>query len=95
MEKFASFLPLHLIAVLVASNGDYRLRYLLKGVRLLHSLCDIASRNNRLEQVCCCLIIFMRNSYWTRGPHAFATCDSYFNFCMKFLVVLNSWGSSC
>lgn len=50
MEKLASSLPLHLIAVLL-SNGGGDLMYFLRGMRLLHSLSDLASRHVRLEQV--------------------------------------------
>lgn len=52
VEKLAGFLPLHLIAVLVSSNKDESLlRYSLCGIRLLHSLCDLAPRHTKLEQV--------------------------------------------
>ncbi|KAK9006103.1 hypothetical protein V6N11_035151 [Hibiscus sabdariffa] len=52
VEKLAGFLPLHLIAVLVSSDRDEALlRYLLCGIRLLHSLCELAPRNTKLEQV--------------------------------------------
>lgn len=52
VEKLAGFLPLHLIAVLVSSDKDEAmLRYLLCGIRLLHSLCDLAHRHAKLEQV--------------------------------------------
>nr|XP_011459788.1 PREDICTED: uncharacterized protein LOC105350094 [Fragaria vesca subsp. vesca] len=52
VEKLASFLPLHLIAVLMSSEQDEALfRYLLCGIRLLHSLCDLAPRNPKLEQI--------------------------------------------
>lgn len=52
MEKFVGFLPLHLMAVLMSVEKDQALfRYLLSGLRLLHSLCDLASRNNKIEQV--------------------------------------------
>jgi hypothetical protein len=52
MEKLAGFLPLHLIAVLMTSDKDEALfRYLLSGIRLLHSLCDLAPRHAKLEQV--------------------------------------------
>ncbi|XP_057985605.1 nodulin homeobox-like [Hevea brasiliensis] len=52
VEKLAGFLPLHLIAVLLASDKDEPLlRYLLCGIRLLHSLCDLASRHTKLEQI--------------------------------------------
>lgn len=52
MEKLAGFLPLHLIAVLMSPDRDESLlRYLLCGIRLLHSLCDLAPRHSKLEQV--------------------------------------------
>lgn len=52
MEKVASFLPLHLIAVLISSDRDEALfRYILRGIRLMHSLCDLAPRHVKLEQV--------------------------------------------
>lgn len=52
MESLAGCLPLHLLAVLVSSNeGEVRLRYLLRGVRLLHSLSELASRHAKLEQI--------------------------------------------
>ncbi|XP_068659203.1 nodulin homeobox isoform X3 [Aristolochia californica] len=52
MEKLAWSLPLHLLAVLVSPGGNItKLKYLLKGIRLLHSMCDLASRYARLEQI--------------------------------------------
>lgn len=52
MEKLAGFLPLHLIAVLMSADRDEALfRYLLSGIRLLYSLCDLAPRHSKLEQV--------------------------------------------
>lgn len=52
MEKLASFLPLNLIAHLLSSEKDESLfRYILGGIRLLHSLCDIAPRHTKLEQI--------------------------------------------
>jgi hypothetical protein len=52
MDKLAAFLPLHLLAVLVSSDRDEELfRYLLRGIRFLHSLCDLASRHAKMEQV--------------------------------------------
>ncbi|GLT57486.1 hypothetical protein SLA2020_304540 [Shorea laevis] len=52
MEKLASCLPLHLIAVLISSDRDEAVfRYLLCGLRLLHSLCDLAPRHAKLEQI--------------------------------------------
>ncbi|KAM7521537.1 hypothetical protein LguiA_011439 [Lonicera macranthoides] len=51
-EKLARYLPLHLIAMLISSERDEAfLRHLLCGFRLLHSLCDLASRQPRLEQI--------------------------------------------
>lgn len=52
MEKVAWQLPLHLLAVLVSSNGvELHLQYLLCGVRLLHTLSDLASQHVKLEQI--------------------------------------------
>ena len=52
VEKLAGLLPLHLIAVLMSSDRDEALlRYLLCGIRLLHSLCELAPRHAKLEQV--------------------------------------------
>ncbi|XWS51727.1 hypothetical protein CRYUN_Cryun11dG0008200 [Craigia yunnanensis] len=52
VEKLAGFLPLHLIAVLLSSDRDEALlRYLLCGIRLLHSLCELAPRHTKLEQI--------------------------------------------
>ncbi|KAM5563872.1 nodulin homeobox [Rosa sericea] len=52
VEKLASSLPLHLIAVLISSDKDEALfRYLTCGIRLLHSLSDLAPRNAKLEQI--------------------------------------------
>ncbi|XP_073148369.1 nodulin homeobox-like [Henckelia pumila] len=43
-EKFARYLPLHLIAVIMAWERDKStFRYLLCGNILLHSICDLAS----------------------------------------------------
>ncbi|XP_030948456.1 nodulin homeobox-like [Quercus lobata] len=52
MEKLAGFLPLHLMAVLMSYDKDETLfRYLLSGIHLLHSLCDLAPRHAKLEQI--------------------------------------------
>ncbi|XXG72328.1 hypothetical protein AAC387_Pa07g1456 [Persea americana] len=52
MERLAWSLPLHLVAVLVSPiEDDMNLKYLLCGIRLLHSLCCLASRHSRLEQI--------------------------------------------
>lgn len=52
MEKLVRLLPLHLTAVLLSSQRDEAsLRYLLSGLRLLYSLCEISSRHPKLEQV--------------------------------------------
>lgn len=50
MEKLAGCLPLHLIAVLMSAERDeVMFRYLLSGLRLLHSLCE--ARHAKLEQI--------------------------------------------
>lgn len=52
MEKLARYLPLHLIAVIMGRERDEALfLYLLSGMRLLHSLCDLAPRHPKFEQV--------------------------------------------
>ncbi|XP_019436230.1 PREDICTED: nodulin homeobox [Lupinus angustifolius] len=52
MEKLVRSLPLHLIAVLISSDRDEAtFRYLLCGIRLLHSFCDLASRNSKVDQI--------------------------------------------
>lgn len=51
-DKLLRYLPLHLTAVLLSSKRDEAsLRYLLSGFRLLYSLCEIASRHPKLEQI--------------------------------------------
>lgn len=53
MEKLAGSLPMHLASVLISSNRDEAMfKYVLCGVRLLHALCDLSSRNSKFEQVC-------------------------------------------
>ena len=60
MEKLAGFLSLHLMAVLMSSDKDETLfRYLLSGIRLLHSLCDLAPRHAKLEQVPILILVFV------------------------------------
>jgi hypothetical protein len=52
MDKLAAFLPLHLLGVLMSSDRDAALfSYMLRGIRLLHSLCDLAPRHAKVEQV--------------------------------------------
>ncbi|KAL8143114.1 LOW QUALITY PROTEIN: hypothetical protein V2J09_016146 [Rumex salicifolius] len=52
VEKLAKLLPLHLIAVVLSSQRDeVLLSYLLRGLRLLHSICEIASRFPKIEQI--------------------------------------------
>ncbi|XP_057538904.1 nodulin homeobox isoform X2 [Amaranthus tricolor] len=52
MDKLVRFLPLHLNAVLLSSQRDEAsLRHLLSGLRLLNTLCEIASRHPKLEQI--------------------------------------------
>ncbi|XP_066337448.1 nodulin homeobox-like isoform X2 [Miscanthus floridulus] len=51
MEKLVSSLPLHLLAVCLELGQGPDLTYVLRGMRFLHSLSDLASRHTRLEQV--------------------------------------------
>ncbi|KAG8389413.1 hypothetical protein BUALT_Bualt02G0226800 [Buddleja alternifolia] len=52
LERFARYLPLHLIAVIMGWERDKStFKYLLCGILLLHSMCDLASRVPKLEQV--------------------------------------------
>ncbi|XP_021715012.1 nodulin homeobox-like [Chenopodium quinoa] len=52
MDKLVRLLPPHLTAVLLSSQGDEAsLKYLLSGLRLLYSLCEIATRHSKLEQI--------------------------------------------
>jgi hypothetical protein len=51
MEKLVSSLPLHLLAVCLELGQGLDLTYVLRGMRFLHSLSDLASRHTRLEQV--------------------------------------------
>ncbi|KZV54339.1 hypothetical protein F511_03594 [Dorcoceras hygrometricum] len=52
VEKFARYLPLHLISVIMAWERDKStFKYLLCGILLLHSMCDLASRVPKIEQI--------------------------------------------
>ncbi|KAL0459601.1 UNVERIFIED_CONTAM: Nodulin homeobox [Sesamum latifolium] len=52
LEKFARYLPLHLIAVIMSWERDKStFKYLLCGILLLHSMCDLASRVPKFEQI--------------------------------------------
>jgi hypothetical protein len=51
LEHLVLRLPLHLLACVASGGVEPRLRYLLRGVRLLHSLSDLAVRHPKLEQV--------------------------------------------
>ncbi|XP_074589357.1 nodulin homeobox isoform X2 [Curcuma longa] len=51
MEKLAYSLPLHLIATLLSPEKEMQMGHVLRGVRLLHTLSDLASRHARLEQI--------------------------------------------
>ncbi|XP_074268821.1 nodulin homeobox isoform X1 [Silene latifolia] len=52
VDKLLRFLPLHLTAMVLSTKKDEAmLRYLLSGLRLLHSFCEIASRHPKLEQI--------------------------------------------
>uniref|UniRef100_J3M4M8 Homeobox domain-containing protein n=2 Tax=Oryza brachyantha TaxID=4533 RepID=J3M4M8_ORYBR len=51
MEKLVSSLPLHLLAVCLELERGSDLAYVLRGMRFLHSLSELAARHTRLEQV--------------------------------------------
>ncbi|KAL1188399.1 Nodulin homeobox [Cardamine amara subsp. amara] len=51
VEKLVKMLPKHLIAVLMGPDKDGKFQYVLCGIRLLQTLCDITSRHSKLEQV--------------------------------------------
>uniref|UniRef100_A0A0D9ZV44 Uncharacterized protein n=1 Tax=Oryza glumipatula TaxID=40148 RepID=A0A0D9ZV44_9ORYZ len=51
MEKLVSSLPLHLLAVCLELERGSDLAYVLRGMRFLHSLSELAARHARLEQV--------------------------------------------
>uniref|UniRef100_A0ACD5UBI8 Uncharacterized protein n=1 Tax=Avena sativa TaxID=4498 RepID=A0ACD5UBI8_AVESA len=51
MEKLVSSLPLHLLAVCLDLGRGSDLTYVLRGMRFLHSLSELATRHTRLEQV--------------------------------------------
>ncbi|CAM6086571.1 unnamed protein product [Calypogeia fissa] len=51
VQRLATSLPLHLLALVVSTGPEPRFRYLLRGVRLLHSLSDLALRYPKLEQL--------------------------------------------
>ena len=60
VEKLARYLPTHLIARVMLSEKDEALfKYLLCGIRLLHSLCDLAPKHSKLEQVSTSLYDFL------------------------------------
>ncbi|GMP91193.1 hypothetical protein CsSME_00041992 [Camellia sinensis var. sinensis] len=52
VENLARYLPMHLMArmMMLAERDEALFQYLLCGVRLLHSLCDLAPRHSILEQ---------------------------------------------
>ncbi|KAG6436857.1 hypothetical protein SASPL_101761 [Salvia splendens] len=52
LEKFARNLPLHLIAaIMVWEREKSTFKYFLCGILLLHSMCDLASRVPKIEQI--------------------------------------------
>jgi hypothetical protein len=51
MEKLVSSLPLHLLAVCMNLGRGSDLTYVLRGMRFLHSLSELATRHIKLEQV--------------------------------------------
>jgi hypothetical protein len=73
MEKLVSSLPLHLIAVCLELEQGSDLAYVLRGMRFLHSLSELATRNTRLEQVTSFVI-----------SHKFHM--SYYSYILSFLL---------
>ncbi|XP_018469648.2 nodulin homeobox-like [Raphanus sativus] len=51
VEKLAGALPLHLLAEIKAHDRDVNFEYMLSGIRLLHTLCELTSRHSKLDQV--------------------------------------------
>lgn len=52
MDKLSKSLPLHLTRILIFSRRDEAVfKHVLRGVRLLHSLCDLAPRIPKFDQV--------------------------------------------
>uniref|UniRef100_A0A453DKK5 Nodulin homeobox N-terminal domain-containing protein n=1 Tax=Aegilops tauschii subsp. strangulata TaxID=200361 RepID=A0A453DKK5_AEGTS len=51
MEKLVSSLPLHLLAVSLDIGRVSDLTYVLRGVRFLHCLSELATRHTKLEQL--------------------------------------------
>lgn len=52
MSKLAQSLPSHLATILIFSRRDEDVfQYVLCGIRLLHSLCELASRLPKFDQV--------------------------------------------
>ncbi|XP_044971166.1 nodulin homeobox isoform X2 [Hordeum vulgare subsp. vulgare] len=51
MEKLVSSLPLHLLAASLDAGRGSDLTYVLRGVRFLHCLSELATRHTKLEQV--------------------------------------------
>lgn len=51
MEKLVSSLPLHLLAISLDIGRGSDLTYVLRGVRFLHCLSELATRHTKLEQV--------------------------------------------
>uniref|UniRef100_A0A1J3E6R1 Homeobox domain-containing protein n=1 Tax=Noccaea caerulescens TaxID=107243 RepID=A0A1J3E6R1_NOCCA len=50
VEKLVEMLPRHLMAVAMADKDD-KFQHILRGIRLLQTLCDLTSRHTKLEQV--------------------------------------------
>ncbi|CAH2071846.1 unnamed protein product [Thlaspi arvense] len=51
VEKMVAMLPLHLITGLMTPDRDDKFQYVLCGIRMLHTFCDLTSRHPKLEQV--------------------------------------------
>lgn len=42
---------MHLLAEIKAHDRDVNFEYMLSGIRLLHTLCELTSRHSKLDQV--------------------------------------------
>ncbi|XP_047082074.1 nodulin homeobox-like [Lolium rigidum] len=106
MEKLVSSLPLHLLAVCLDLGRGSDLTYVLRGMRFLHSLSELATRHTRLEQVLLDdvklseqvmdLIFFVLSilSHWKKENHLGASPFIHTSLVAASLHLLTSYFSS-
>ncbi|CAM0943776.1 unnamed protein product [Alopecurus aequalis] len=106
MEKLVSSLPLHLLAVCLDLERGTDLTYVLRGMRFLHSLSELATRHTRLEQVLLedvklseqvmDLIFFVLSilSHWKKENHLGASPFVHSSLVAASLHLLTSYFSS-